>query len=129
MFGTEYLEGVKVGDYLYTTISYSSNLLKAKVVRETDKTFVLDNDTKVRKSDGCVIGSDSGGRYGFSDITYYSKSTPELKLQFKIQRVKSAVINLGQISPDKLIITTKNMDSFISAINTIRAAVEKEEVK
>jgi hypothetical protein len=129
MLDNDNLEGVKVGDYIYSYVKYGAGLSRAKVAKETDKTFITDKDSKVRKSDGLVLGSNSGGRYGHFDTVYYFKSTPEIELQYKIQRVKAAVIGLGQISSDKLIVTSENMDSIISAINTIRAAVEKDSTK
>jgi len=120
-------EGVNVGDYIYCYAKYGAGIIRKKVIDITDKNLIIKGDSKVRKSDGYVIGSGGSSRFDSFNSIYYYKETEELKSNYMIQFVKSHITGFGHVNPDKIKITPENIDSIWAAVKVIEAVIVKEE--
>lgn len=105
---SECLEHLHVGDKIYTDVRFTSDKISVlTIVGETPKAWLIKiagSDRQVRKKDGYLIGSNTGGRC--PDYVYFHPVTPEIIIQYKIQVLYSkmnALPRVGvKITPDNL---------------------------
>ena len=98
------LTGLKIGDRIYTQRRFSDMISIHTITGETPKAWVLavvTTSAQVRKKDGYLMGSDSGGR--FSDKTYYRAVTPEIIAEHRRQILSHRIQQLGaaRVSVDR----------------------------
>lgn len=111
------LTGLHVGDKIYTKERFSNQILIVPIVGETSKAWVVMFDEvkrHVRKKDGYLVGSDTGGRCPSS--TYYQALTPEIARARTLQVLRRSISGLGTA---KVQVTAESYAELKAAVDTI----------
>jgi len=112
------LTGLHVGDLIYTTERYTDRISVRRMAGETPTAWVIKGgssvDLRVRKKDGYMIGSNTGGRC--PDSIYYSILTPEIMERHNQQKVRRAIMGLGTA---KVQVTAESYAELKAAVDTI----------
>ena len=111
------LSDLRVGDRIYTQRRFSDMIYIHTITGETTKAWVIEigmTKSQVRKKDGYLMGSDSGGR--FPDKVYYSAVTPEIVRERSMQVLSRKIELLGTA---KVAVTTESYDELRAAVDTI----------
>jgi hypothetical protein len=121
------IDKIDYSKYMYTTSHIGNSIEISSIEKETNTTFILKGGKKVRKKDGYVIGSDSGGRFGSFSQIYYAPLTKEIYGEYLKQLLNIKITNFS--NRYIIDITDENYDEVKSIHERLTQIFKKKEQK
>jgi hypothetical protein len=121
------MEDLKIGDMVYTNIRFSNKILFNKINGETKTQWILNNNERINKSNGLLIGSSGPERFDVFNRVYYFKASQEF-INKEISRKKNKkLLNKLQDYFKCLEINDDNFEFFNNLNDTLPNFTQKKE--